>query len=88
MAGEEWGIGAVDAGRNFVKFLRVGWSRLMNPSFVGAVLYCSTEWGMARVSAGKTKRRLDFGIFRVSGVLIGLGLYSTSAQLCFQRGLL
>jgi hypothetical protein len=63
-----------------------GWSRLINPSFVGAVLYCSTEWGMARVSVGKTKRRLDFGVFRVSGVLMGLGLYSTSAQLCFQRG--
>ena len=88
MAGEEWGIEAVEAGRNFMKFLRVGWSRLMNPSFVGAVLYCSTEWGMARVSAGKTKRCLDFGVFSVSGVLVGLGLYSTSAQYYNQRGLL
>ncbi len=43
---------------------------------------------VARVSAGKTKRRPDFGFYfaRVLGVLMGLGLYSTLAQFYYQHG--
>ena len=37
MAGEGWGIEAVDAGRTFVEFLRMDWSGLINPSLAGAV---------------------------------------------------
>ena len=63
MAGEEWGIGAVDAGRNFVKFLRVDWSGLMNPSFVGAVLYCSEEWGNGESLGGEDETTFGLQCF-------------------------
>ncbi len=68
-----------------------GWIEedLLTLASAGVVSHCSKKMGkMARVSAGKTKRRCAFGVYfaRVSGVLMGLGLYSTSAQFYYQRG--
>jgi hypothetical protein len=62
-AGRGWGIEAVDAGRNFVKFLRMDWSGLMNPSFVGAVLYCSREWGNGESLGGEDEVTLGLRCF-------------------------
>jgi hypothetical protein len=66
----------VDVGGNFVKFLRMDWSGLMNPSFAGTVLYCSRKWGKWRESRRGRRRDVSFyfGVIRVSGVLMGLGL--------------
>ncbi len=59
----------------------------MNPSFVSAVLYCSEEWGNGESLGGEDEASFGLRCFvRVSGVLMGLGLYSTSAQYYYQRG--
>ena len=61
MAGNGWGIDAVDARMISVEFWKVDLGESENPSSAGVVLYCSGEWGkMVKVSAGKTKRRLVF----------------------------
>ncbi len=65
----------------FRGFLRMDWGRLVKPSFVGAALYCSREWGNGESFGGEDEASLGLRCFvRVSGVLMGLGLYSTSAQ--------
>ena len=53
MAGGGGGIGVVDARRSFVGFLRMDWCGLTNPSFVGAVFYCSKEWGNGESLGGE-----------------------------------
>ncbi len=61
----------------------------MNPGFDGAVCYCSMEWGNGESLGGEDEATLGLRCFvRVSAVLMGLGLYSTSAQFYFQCGLL
>jgi hypothetical protein len=71
----------------FRGFLRMDWGGLMNPSFVGAALYCNKEWGNDESFGGEDEASLGLRCFvRVSGVLMGLCLYSTSAQYYYQRG--
>ncbi len=50
MAGNEWEIDAVVAWKIFVEFWRMDWGESVNPSFAGAILYCSGKWGKWRES--------------------------------------
>ena len=45
MAGNGWGIRAVDARKISVEFWKADLSESVNPSSAGAVLHCSGEWG-------------------------------------------
>ena len=67
----------------FADFWRMDWSRLLNPSFAGAVLHCSEKWGKWRESRRGRQRGVLFlfGVIRVSEVLMGLGLKQYFSQI-------
>ncbi len=48
MAGNGWGIDAVDARKISVEFWKADLSESVNHSSAGVVLHCSGEWGKWR----------------------------------------